>query len=494
MRKLIEHSLIAMLLVFLVFSCDDPRDEENEDDPRDTVRTEDQKIRDSLGLSKSETIMINNWINENLNLYYYWYQHIDVDVSPAEEPDPSRYFQYFLYEPDRWSYISSDYESVFSELQGTPKSHGYDPSFYLKEKNSNEILMFINFVYPGSPAERAGLKRGDLVLTINGEQLTTNNYINLYNQESQQLGLAEVVKEDPGGDQPVNVTIQPGNEVISSTKEVIITDPILADTILHIDGKKIGYLAYVKFLTGENDQFLDSLDLVFKKFNEENITELILDLRYNPGGSISSASYLASSIVPSQHANKDEKLIKVEYNKPYEDYILNEEDLGEEYLYYFFRSVNENADIDKLYCLTTRNTASASELIIVGLKPYMEMVTIGEETTGKFYGSSAFYDINEPREHDYVMFPIIFKYENVEGFPAHFGGLTPDHQVKDIQIDARPFGDTADPMISKALSLSGLKRYKAATRPLTFRELEMLEKPAAPLDNLIIEEIPGINE
>ena len=103
--------------------------------------------------------------------------------------------------------------------------------------------------------------------------------------------------------------------------------------------------------------------------------------------------------------------------------------------------------------LTSGNTASASELVINGLKPYMNVTVIGEPTVGKFYGSFVLYDENDPREHDWAIAPVVLKYANANGVTDFVNGLIPDVFLEDDLLTAKAFGDDSDPMLATALAL-----------------------------------------
>jgi carboxyl-terminal processing protease len=112
-----------------------------------------------------------------------------------------------------------------------------------------------------------------------------------------------------------------------------------------------------------------------------------------------------------------------------------------------------NLNLENLYVLTTGATASASELVINGLKPYMNVVIIGEPTFGKFYGSFILFDQNDPPKHNWAIAPVVLKYANANGVTDFKDGLIPDINIADNLLSARPFGDITDPMLATALDM-----------------------------------------
>ena len=110
-----------------------------------------------------------------------------------------------------------------------------------------------------------------------------------------------------------------------------------------------------------------------------------------------------------------------------------------------------NLDLSRVYFLTTGGSASASESLMVGLYPYMDVVQIGTTTYGKCYGSILVDDWNEPKRHDWAMRPIVIKYSNADGFTDFVDGIDPDYEVQDNLLYAKPFGSLEDPLLAKAL-------------------------------------------
>jgi C-terminal processing protease CtpA/Prc len=124
--------------------------------------------------------------------------------------------------------------------------------------------------------------------------------------------------------------------------------------------------------------------------------------------------------------------------------------------------------MDRVYFLTTSGTASASELVIVGLDPYMDVIKIGEPTYGKYAGAWVMPDDAEK----WAIIPIVSKYANANGYTDFVDGLPPDYEIDDDLIRAVPFGDTRDPMLAKAIELatgkSGMAKSYIKTERISF--------------------------
>jgi carboxyl-terminal processing protease len=193
--------------------------------------------------------------------------------------------------------------------------------------------------------------------------------------------------------------------------------------------KKIGYLMYNAF-TNEFDQALNN---VFADFAAQGISDLVLDLRYNGGGSVKTATYLSGMITGqfngqifyNEQWNSDRQQV---YASP--GLFVNQMDNG---------TALNTLGLNRVYVLTSPSTASASELVINGLKPYIEVVQIGTATRGKFQASFLLYDAPAPSftrslantGHRYAMLPLVFKTLNAAGVTDYADGLVPDIELSE---------------------------------------------------------------
>ncbi len=376
------------------------------------------------------------WIYDNMRLVYYWHEELaDLEYTPSG--DPKKYFSSLLSEQDKWSYITDDYSTVnkksTSELSATM---GFKPTFFLV--GSSNVIMVVNYVYPGSAAEEAGLKRGDIILSVDNKVMNTSNYYEVYSGSKYSVQLGKLIGN----------TLYPTGTSLDLSAKITSGDPAIYHSIINVNGQKIGYLVYIEFLSGDENEFRDNLNDIFTEFSVAGITDLIIDLRYNPGGNGEEAIHLASAIAPYGVVQDKETLVHMEYNDKLSK-LLIEENLEDRFEYKFTGDV-VNMDMDRVFFLTTLETASASELVISGLEPYMEVIQIGDTTAGKCYGSWVIPDKNE----EWAIAPIVLKYSNASGFTDFTDGLVPDYYIKDNILDARPFGDITDPMLGKAVELA----------------------------------------
>lgn len=416
--------LILLAFVSVLASChkDDPGEEQTENFTKEDI---------------------SEWIYQWMNIIYLWNDKIPQGLNPANEHDPVSFYNNLLFtEEDKWSYITDDFETYYAELQGSSKSMGYSPAFGLFS-GTDKVFIVVEYVIPETPAAEAGLKRGDIILTIDGNELDSTNYYDLYSKESYVAGLGTFD----------GVAVGDANRSVSLTAEYITLSPVIYSDIIEYQNKKIGYLVYVDFLRGASDMFVTQLDDVLSRFTSNGIDELIVDLRYNPGGQTSMASYLASSIAPVNLSALHKVLASYVYNDYLTDIFLDESGPNSSDFNLFLSPSTFILNMNKVYFMTSTGTASASELVITGLDPYIDVVVVGDTTHGKYTGAWIFPDTEQPPRHNYAIIPIVFKYANSIGITDFKNGLIPDYPIKDKLLGAEPFGSFSDPMLAKTLEL-----------------------------------------
>jgi carboxyl-terminal processing protease len=426
--------LTAMALLSLLASCS------KDDIPQDA---ETQKM-----------VEVSEWLYGWMKDVYFWNETFPAAINLKEKTDPKAFFYELLYdEEDKWSFITDDWKALEAELSGTPVSMGYSPAFY-RFKGTNRVFIITEYVYPASPAHASGLKRGDIILTIDGEYMDTINYYDLYSQSSYTAGLG--VYDD-------NTIILSG-KTITMTAASFSADPLIFDTVFSIADRKIGYLVYTEFIRGKNNQYLASLDQVFDQYKSDGISDIIIDLRYNPGGEIDASGYLASALAPYSVVSSSSTFVTFLYNEDLQSYFEKKEGPESENLVYKFPVNSHNMNLSHVHFLTTYYSASASELLIVGLRPYMDVSVVGEWTYGKYTGMWVIYDFDEPPAHNWAILPIVMKYANSVGYTDFKYGLEPDILAEDNLLEAKPFGDIEDPVLNAALEdITGTSLKSAQT-------------------------------
>jgi C-terminal processing protease CtpA/Prc len=247
-------------------------------------------------------------------------------------------------------------------------------------------------------------------------------------------------------------TIVANGKSVALTKTVLSENPILINKVITSGSHKIGYLMYNGFYANYDTQLNDA----FASLKSQGITDLVLDLRYNGGGSVQTATRLASMIT-GQFTGQ--VFAKQQWNAKINAYFEAENPTA--LINSFTDKIGTTAisslNMTKIYILTTKSTASASELVINGLKPHITVVQIGDITTGKNVGSVTLYDSptfgteNRNPNHRYAMQPIVLKIVNSDGFGDYFNGLQPDYLLKETISTYGVLGDTAEPLLSTAI-------------------------------------------
>lgn len=451
---------LLYILVFatLVVSCKD----KNVDPVVNTTA-------DSTKISDYQTI--NAWLYEVMNDAYFWYKNLPAQSSLDASIDPHQYFEKLIYQRatvDRFSMVTDDIDALQDEFNGISNVFGISYSLSYIDDGKSNIAAFLNYVVKGSPAEAAGLKRGDILLKVNGTQLTASNYTSLLgNNDTATFTLGELS----------GTAIVASSKTVTIRKAQVSEDPVLFSTVISkpAAGKTIGYLVYTQFVPGtaaDEAKYDNELRQVFASFKSKGVNELVLDLRFNGGGYISSAKTLASLIGKSVSSSKI--FYKEQWNDKYITYWQKTK--GPNALNYTFQDEASNigGNLSRVFVLTSNGTASASELVINGLTPYMDVVTIGEHTAGKnLFGSLI--DDDRWKWGVYVMLGQTAN-ANSQSDYGTVNGMTPDYIVEDSKVPYLPFGDENETLLRKALDVMGIPapggtRIAATKTVDTFRKM-----------------------
>ena len=418
-----------------------------------------------------QATVVNTFVWNGLHDYYLWNGMVPglsnekylvrdtLNLMLNKYTDPQALFTSLLYRPDtidRWSFLVDDSKIITDWISGTSKTMGFD--FMLgRVGTAGDLFGFVRYIVKGSPAEAAGMKRGDIFLTVNNQQLTVSNYKSLLTLTdtygTYKLGFATITA----------TTITPNSRTVNLTAVVLQENPINLDTIFVYNNQKIGYLVYNAF----NSDFDLQLNDVIAKFKSANIDQMVLDLRYNGGGSVQSSVYLASMIFGTDNSKV---FASSQYNLGLENYLIGQ--YGSSALNnYFTNTITATSttaatpintlNLQKMYIIVSDNTASASELLINGLRPYMNVKVVGINTVGKYVGSMTVQDWDQngvvnPND-PWAMQPIVVKYANSLGVSDFVNGLTPDIVAEEDIANLLPFGDPQEKLLSYVLAdMSGI--------------------------------------
>lgn len=433
------------------------------------IYVEDATVEGYAKITKDINV-VSQFVYDGMSLFYLWADEVKNKTPGIEDFNPTKYFYSILSTTDTehgWSWITDDVDELMAGFQGeATDAFGFNPLPLWEDNSYTAIIGFVRYVYPNTPAEEAGLKRGEVISKIDGKTIGLNNYHTLYgaNRETTFTVL------DQNFENPREVKIMPAK---------INTNPVLFSNIYEIEGKKIGYLFYTEFISNYNE----SLHQKFAEFKTAGVTDLVLDLRYNPGGGISAATYLASLIAPVSAVESGSPFSIMSYNNYVNSaYDKNDWDrssyLGsfDEKNYSDPVSANINNGDLNVYVIALGSSASASELLTFCLKPYMNIKHIGEKTSGKYTASwtiHAYKDFNSTVQSVYkesslsasqknilknwAMQPIVGRYtdKNNKDFIAT-NGLIPDYPIESQEYNTKswkPIGDPDDYLLAKAISL-----------------------------------------
>jgi hypothetical protein len=443
-----------------------------------------QGCQDNDDIAAPISLEVQDFVWKGMNQYYLWQADVpnlsddrfanqdQLNVFLSDYPDPENLFNALRVNSsiDQFSWIVKDYLVLEGQLQGITKNNGVEYGLVFKPGSSTDVFGYVRYILPSSDASTKDIRRGDIFYAINGTQLTVNNFSSLLALESSTFSLADYN----------NGAITPNGRSVALIKTVVAENPILVSKVLTVGSKKVGYLVYNGFFAEYDTQ----LNSAFGGLKAEGVTDLVLDLRYNSGGSVLSATRLASMIT-GQYTGQvfAQQVWNSKINAFFE--ANNPEALKNKFTDKIGTAAVNSLGLTKITILTSRSTASASELVINGLKPYMTVEQIGDVTVGKNVGSVTLYDSptfgseNRNPNHRYAMQPIVLKIANSVGFGDYFNGLAPTYSLKEDFGNLGVLGDPNEPLLSTALGkISGtgkMLKQSPSKAPIYFNDSKSIE-------------------
>jgi carboxyl-terminal processing protease len=372
--------LIIVLFISIVFaSC------KKEELPADTYTLE-EEARDNL--------------YKVMNSNYLWYKLMPVVVK-EDYKDPYELLDAMVYKTlDRWSY-AQDYNDYLAQSKGSFSGHGIRIGL---DNTTNKTM--IAQIYNESPLYSLGVRRGWIIKKLNDVELAPI-FINKDNAAYSAL----IGPSEAGITNKFLFQKPDGRDTTITTKKIDLTlNTVLLSDTLKLKSGITGHLVFDQFITPSNKE----LETAFKFFKQNNVKDLIIDLRYNGGGDLSVLANLASYIAGAARFNKTFlNLVNNDKNTALNS-TLN------------FRAVTYPLELTKLIVITTRSTASASEDLINGLKPYLDVRCIGDNTNGKPVGMRG-----AQFKTNYIFWPITFSLTNAQEKGEFYDGFVPEKYVPD---------------------------------------------------------------
>lgn len=359
------------------------------------------------------------WIYSKMNHDYLWREDLPDSLDCNYGTDPVTFFKSLLSPNDRFSYCENN--SSYTPTQEN-SNFGYAYQTYQTEDGK----FFRQVLYVTCPELRKkGLKRGNFVVPTDNQNRIVR--VCLDNKNT-------IIPKD---------TIE-ASDIFGPTKTVYL------DSIFNIRDIKVGYLCYLEF----NE--ITELIPTFKRFYNAHIDELILDLRYNPGGYVNTCRYLSNSIVNERGYN--EIFQQCTYNDVLTEELKKETGSGITFTLFSTPDNGQNVlgspmyglNLKRVFVLTSKHSASASEAAIISMRPFMDVIIIGEQTYGKGVGSWTIRD----NKYRYQLQPITMRYHNALMETTPDEGIAADYIIPDgYSTSKKELGDKSEPLLAKALDL-----------------------------------------
>lgn len=448
MKKYLPH-LTAMLFLFLA-ACGDSDEIEKAVLPV-VVEPEVLPVNPDAG--------INNFIYSGMNIYYRWKDDVPVlandRFSNNEEynaflqasGNPETFLETLVYNRqsvDKDSRVETDYKESLANLQGDLGTNGVD--FSLALYGDNKVLGYVRLILPGSDADGKNIKRGDIFTEVDGREMTLENYRSLLfsDNPTYTLNIASIVSN----------TITPTGETVELTKMDYDENPVFNVSFFEEGGRKIGYIHYMQFTAKESE-----LNAAFLELKNEGITDLVVDLRYN-GGGYSAVSTSLSGMITGQFTGEIVKKEKwnSEAEAQFESQGIDRSDRFRDQTSGFFSDEQLNSlNMNSVHFITSGSTASASESLIKGLMPYINVKVVGETTYGKNRGGFTLYDSEDfgiegaNPDHTIALYPIMYTITNKldEGWA---NGIEPDVYAEEDLANLGVIGSRSEPLLKAAIN------------------------------------------
>lgn len=348
-------------------------------------------------------------IFDSMNEWYFWNQELPTTVDFSDYETNDELLDAITFKPlDRFSYLTTQ-EAFNNSFVGRNAGHGFGFAFTADEK------LFISFIFDEAPAGKDGWKRGWEIIQINGKPII--DYKTSTGSYDFKLGAS-----DPGISNSFTFKLPDGTTTTrTNIKAEYQSNSVLAQKVFEVGGKKVGYWAYQSFKATAGLSPTRSAEVTssMEFFQSQGIKDLIIDLRYNGGGSVAVAEQISNYLIQSSNSGKLMYTNKLNATKTSQNTFKNFSKIG-------------TLELSRIVFITSRGSASASELIINNLDPYLDVVLIGDNTFGKPVGSFPLSSYNRVlKDNNVELVPITFATANAEGKAEYFEGFPANFNVGD---------------------------------------------------------------
>ncbi|WP_417129525.1 S41 family peptidase [Phocaeicola sp.] len=428
-------------------------------------------------------IATKTWIYEVMQENYLFYEDIPAEEKLDFFKKPAEFLTSAASSKDQKNgYVFSHVDSVLttSRATSTYPCFGFEAALVRTESRTNALRVL--YTQPSSPAAEAGLKRGDWIIAVDNKKISTNDYSTYITRPTKAYSFT-LGKYNP---YPDEVNDPEFNYVEFDTLGVIqMPEPryveeqdVLKYDIISSNSRKAFYLLYNEF-----DENTDVLKEILSQISGQQFDDIILDLRYNPGGYVNTAHKLCSALAPA-----------TAIGQPFLHMIYNDKINKTETLNFESSSLTGGTSLSyqNLYVLTSENTASASEIVINCLKPYMEghLYQVGTATYGKNVAQQLFTNPEAPGIELWLTTTYL---SNSQGYYDYFkNGLLPDFEIEEnYGGELGDFGTAEDLLMQPVLYKMANGSFPVVTNPdesenattsgrsLTSKQIQLLINPIA---------------
>ena len=467
MKKITRNRLVGLFLLTFIFgvylsSC--KKDKGSGETPPPPSAVAGLSDADSLKYLMYRTMQVSFADGGRDKSYqlptYYWYSQVpQLDPLSSQYDSAKVLLQKMKTYPkgtdgkliDKYSFL--DHGQVAGEIQqGVAGDLGMEVTF--ARNGPTDIVLVVLYADKNGPAGNAGVKRGYQISKINGANVVYDNngpgvqsVVNAIYRDAQ---ASFTFKRQDGTSftQQLNRAVYPIN-------------PVLFDSVYTVSGKKVGYFVFNTFsnITNNNAPTLTKteLDRVFSKFEAAGISNLIVDFRYNGGGSVNTSEYIASKIAPQSAIGK--VMYKYKYNDKLTG-MATQVGLQDKVLF----TTAGNLNLEHVFFIGSDQTASASELTLNNLRPYVDVKLVGDTTYGKpvgFFSFTISIFKNGVEKNLADLYAINFETVNSAGQGGFFNGIIPDALAGDFV--GEPWGGAKDENLVKIFKFVSTGSYARTT-------------------------------